>query len=147
MGIIGDYKLYRRAKGALKRFKEEAVLNGIPVAVKRFVLVVAPPVVAYVSAACPALFSSTGVVALGGAAIAAVLSGRKSQSAGKATAAGVGSFVGTVALAYSGARGWIDGACGTTFLQQLPTLATTALSLGLAAYMRGTPKAEDGGRT
>ena len=144
MGIIANFNLYRRAKGAWKQFKGELMLEGIGTPVKRLVLIVAPPVVAYVTAACPALFSYSGLFSLGGAVLAGVMSGRKGQTATTSAATGAATLgvgsLGAFALAYTAGKGWIDQTCGTTFLQQLPTLLMTALSMALAAYMKGRKK-------
>ena len=140
MGVLAKFQLYRRLKKARKKLKEEMMLQGIPRALKVFVVVAAPPAVAYISAACPALFTYAGVVALVGAVVAAVFAGNKSKKGVEATAQGAGAF-GVFTIGYLAAKDWIDATCGTAFLQQLPTLATTALSIGIAAYMKGTKEA------
>lgn len=143
MSIFGKIKAAWTARKAAKKFQEDSLKNGWPTAAKRAALIAAPPVVAYMTAACPALFSWSGLVALFGASAAAALSYRKGTTATTATATAGASFSAIALAAYAGAKDWIDGACGTTFLQQLPTLLTTALSLGLAAYMRGSKEEKE----
>jgi len=111
--------------------------EGVWLASKRFALVVLPAVAAYVTQACPTLFSYSGLVAIGGGLLAGISSFRKSQTAGTAVvhgAAGVGMF----GALYLAAQQSINQLCGTGFVEQLPTLVTTGFCLALAAYMHGT---------
>ena len=136
MGLIGDIKLLLKARSVLNRFKDEVRDMGLGSALKTVGVLVGPPVVAYVTGFCPALFSLNGGIAVGAGVVGAVLSRGSSLGAGKSMVAGVG-LAGALGLAYYQAIAEIGKLCGTGFIEQLPTILAAALAIGIGAYING----------
>lgn len=101
-------------------------------------LAVAPIVVAKLTAACPALFTRAGALALAGGLVAAYLASRKSNGSAVASAhAGSWLVVGAVWAQF---QTEITKLCGTDFLHQVPTIVVTAACVGVASLVHGSEK-------
>lgn len=138
MGLIRDIRALWRIKQARDRFREEVEMSGATKAAWGALLVIVPVAVTYIRAACPPLFQIQTGIAVIGAVVSVILLRRPSSGLPASTAIGVGT-AGVLALAYRELLTQIGSLCGTTFIEQLPAIVTTALGLGIAAYLRGKP--------
>lgn len=136
MSIISDIEILLKARSIMNRFKDEVKGMGVLAAVRTIGLAIFPPAVAYVTNACPALFDVNGLIAIAGGVVAVILSRRASSGVGKSVVAGAG-VAGVLSLAYSQAIAEVSRLCGSGFVEQLPTILSAALAIGVGAYLSG----------